>query len=652
LGPSPWSPVLAASAVKTVPVPGQLAAPFPVEVGTSDVLLRWVPEPGFRVGCHLLRAEPQDADGEELVQKCDGGRTEMLFTGLANFTRYRFSIAALNSHGRGPWSSSVEACTQPDLPGAPQLLSCEVDHSSLHIKWKPPTYQASGVLDYVLRASGLDPNQASEILVAAPPARVDGLLGNTTYRVSVAARNVAGVGDSAILEVTMPVRAPSAPRSFEMQQRLRWQPPADNGGAPVEKYILQAATETSAAGWRFGVHGLEAFTAFAVLRSAQRRLGLARAATKQRRGFEPKQEKVLEPEIVLEPEVEPQDSADPSDLRRLAEQGDAEAMYRYGKDLMQGTEKAEGAEWLLKSAQMGHRKAQSAVGEMYYTGLGLPQNKTLAFQWLKLAAEPPVAQAMFNLGVILQSGDGVPADKEKAFSYYTQAAQAGLTRAMNNLGYMLRVGDGVEEDKDAALQWYLKAAKAGDMDGQYHLGEMYHEGEGVKISKRRAGRWFLKAAEQGRKEAQYNVAMMYHFGNGLPADRPQAAEWYRKAAEQGLNSAQYALGVMCERGEGIEVDMEESFKWYKLAAEGGHIMAQNNLAAAYYLGEGVAEDKAVAATWFEKAAREGHAQAMKNLAKMYAAGDGVPEDPEKADYWFKKAGMGELYVKGKRARNF
>ena len=64
------------------------------------------------------------------------------------------------------------------------------------------------------------------------------------------------------------------------------------------------------------------------------------------------------------------------------------------------------------------------------------------------------------------------------------------------------------------------------------------------------------------------------------------------------------------------------------------------------------EDKAAAASWFEKAAREGHAQAMKNLGKMYAAGDGVPEDPEKSDYWFKKAGMGELYVKGKRARNF
>lgn len=66
----------------------------------------------------------------------------------------------------------------------------------------------------------------------------------------------------------------------------------------------------------------------------------------------------------------------------------------------------------------------------------------------------------------------------------------------------------------------------------------------------------------------------------------------------------------------------------------------------------VKEDKATAAAWFEKAAREGHAQAMKNLGKMYAAGDGVPEDPEKSDYWFKKAGMGEVYVKGKRAKNF
>ena len=65
----------------------------------------------------------------------------------------------------------------------------------------------------------------------------------------------------------------------------------------------------------------------------------------------------------------------------------------------------------------------------------------------------------------------------------------------------------------------------------------------------------------------------------------------------------------------------------------------------------VPEDKATAAAWFEKAAREGHAQAMKNLGKMYAAGDGVPQDEEKSDYWFKKAGMGELYVKGKRATN-
>ena len=133
---------------------------------------------------------------------------------------------------------------------------------------------------------------------------------------------------------------------------------------------------------------------------------------------------------------------------------------------------------------------------------------------------------------------------------------------------------------------------------------------------------------------------------------------------------------------GLEADFTESFKWYKMAAETGHPMAQNNLGAQYYLGQGVPwpysgqhktifgsgkvasrlvlhhskrsqvpEDKAMAAIWFEKAAREGNAQSMKNLGKMYAAGDGVPKDEEKSDYWFKKAGMGELYVKGKRATN-
>ena len=232
----------------------------------------------------------------------------------------------------------------------------------------------------------------------------------------------------------------------------------------------------------------------------RRRWHLCRLATrKAKRGFQVDPPKVRNVEV-LEAEVEAEviedrrvvlpedtDAVDPevlsddmSELEEAAEGGDVGAMFRFGKALLQGWDgqeanKAKGSQWLLRSAEQGHRPAQSAVGEMFYTGLGLPQNKEEAYKWLKRAAAPPVPEAQFNLGVMLQTGDGVPMDKKKAYKYYLAAARAGVARAMNNIGYMLRFGDGIEENKEEALEWYLQAAKTGDMDAQYHLGATQQE---------------------------------------------------------------------------------------------------------------------------------------------------------------------------------
>ena len=97
-------------------------------------------------------------------------------------------------------------------------------------------------------------------------------------------------------------------------------------------------------------------------------------------------------------------TGDMKDLQQAAEAGDRDAQFRYGKALLKGwdgqeADRASGAEWLLRAADGGQRAAQNALGEMYYTGLGRPQNKMEAFKWLKRAAEPPVPEAQFNLGV-------------------------------------------------------------------------------------------------------------------------------------------------------------------------------------------------------------------------------------------------------------
>ena len=134
---------------------------------------------------------------------------------------------------------------------------------------------------------------------------------------------------------------------------------------------------------------------------------VSRAATKKSRGFAAETPKTPEVEV-LEAEVEGEmvdrrvvtpDELDPevlsvdmNELRLAAEGGDVEAMHKFGKALLQGWDgqeanKAQGSQWLLRAAEQGHRLSQSAVGEMFYTGLGLPQDKEQAYKWLQQVAD-------------------------------------------------------------------------------------------------------------------------------------------------------------------------------------------------------------------------------------------------------------------------
>ncbi len=44
------------------------------------------------------------------------------------------------------------------------------------------------------------------------------------------------------------------------------------------------------------------------------------------------------------------------------------------------------ANWFLRSARQGYRKAQFRIGVMYARGLGVSRNYTQAYAWLKIAA--------------------------------------------------------------------------------------------------------------------------------------------------------------------------------------------------------------------------------------------------------------------------
>jgi hypothetical protein len=78
-----------------------------------------------------------------------------------------------------------------------------------------------------------------------------------------------------------------------------------------------------------------------------------------------------------------------ADLRKLADQGDAEAQFQMGVRYHNGEnvpqDDAQAMQWFLRSAEQGHVDAQSHLGAYYWAGRGVPENLSQAYLWSEIA---------------------------------------------------------------------------------------------------------------------------------------------------------------------------------------------------------------------------------------------------------------------------
>ncbi len=76
-------------------------------------------------------------------------------------------------------------------------------------------------------------------------------------------------------------------------------------------------------------------------------------------------------------------------LRKLADQGDADAQwqmgvrYHNGEDVPQNDTQA--VRWFLRAAEQGHVTAQATLGAYYWAGRGVPSDLSKAYFWSALA---------------------------------------------------------------------------------------------------------------------------------------------------------------------------------------------------------------------------------------------------------------------------
>ena len=220
--------------------------------------------------------------------------------------------------------------------------------------------------------------------------------------------------------------------------------------------------------------------------------------------------------------------------------------------------------WSL--AGQGHDGAQYGLGEIYYFGLGVREDRAAAARWHRLAAEQGHAEAQFSLGLLYDLGQGVREDDVAAAYWYRLAADQGDADAQFGLGLLYDFGEGVREDDAAAARWYRLAANQGHAGAQFAIGFLYDLGRGVWEDDATAARWYRLAADQGHANAQFNLGLLYDFGEGVREDDAAAVHWYRLAADQGDVDAQFLLGRHYEMGSGAPKNLITAYAWYTLAA--------------------------------------------------------------------------------------
>jgi len=182
---------------------------------------------------------------------------------------------------------------------------------------------------------------------------------------------------------------------------------------------------------------------------------------------------------------------------RAYDQGLLAFFYLFGKFTLE-RDYDEAEKWARLSAMQGEDLGQYVLGECYFYGCGVHQDRKHACEWLKKAAEQGNVRAQAHLAEIFYRGDdGIARDLREAGRWASQAAEANHPVAQELLGRMFLFGEHVEADPKAAIEWFRLAAHQEEPEAMYWLGQLSADGLGTKRDWVAALKWLKKAADAG-----------------------------------------------------------------------------------------------------------------------------------------------------------
>ncbi len=160
-------------------------------------------------------------------------------TGLTNGQQFTFTVAAHNSVGVGPQSTSATA-TPSTVPGTPTGLSVVSGDAYVSLSWIAPTNNGGAAIDYYLiYVNGI----VMPDHYVGVPSTITGLTNGQQYAFTVAAHNSLGIGSQSTAATSTPSTVPGTPTGLSVVSgdayvSLSWTAPTNNGGAAIDYYVV------------------------------------------------------------------------------------------------------------------------------------------------------------------------------------------------------------------------------------------------------------------------------------------------------------------------------------------------------------------------------------------------------------------------------
>jgi TPR repeat protein len=235
---------------------------------------------------------------------------------------------------------------------------------------------------------------------------------------------------------------------------------------------------------------------------------------------------------------------------------DADAQYERGMKFYKNKNYIQAKACFEKAAVQGDADAQVCLGNLYYDGEGVPQNKFTAKAWYEKAAAQGNSKAqdlLVQVNFVLKHEHLLRKDEEETEQYGSTPMFKNQSTRKSTPMYANLESETPETQYQRGMHFYSnrnyvqaktcfeKAAAQRHAGAQSRLGDMYYNAHGVPKNYPRAKEWYEKAADQGDAPAQHQIGTLYYEGNGVPQDYSTAKKWFEKAAAQGDAPAQHWL---------------------------------------------------------------------------------------------------------------